>query len=107
MRKKKWYRNRGLYNFIFHGFRPRLSIAVIKCFFSQLDDKVNAFPFPSLSPPQFVYVSVRGVQLHNTFSVIIWDMIFHEEMYTVYVPEGVGNYDVFDLDDALRETNVT
>ena len=56
---------------------------------------------------QFVYVSVRGHASRNHFSVIIWDMIFEEDLYTVPVSEGVSDLDVFDLNDALRMTNVT
>ena len=56
---------------------------------------------------QFVYVSVRGHAPRNHFSVIIWDMIFGEDLYNVPVPEGVSDVDVFDVNDALRMTNVT
>lgn len=56
---------------------------------------------------QFVYWSVRGLHIHNQFSVIIWDMIFQEDSYTVYVLEGVSGLAVFNLNDALKMTNVT
>ena len=56
---------------------------------------------------QFVYVSVRGHASRNHFSVIIWDMIFEEDLYAVPVSEGVSDLDVFDLNNALRMTNVT
>ena len=62
--------------------------------------------FPTV-PFQFVYWSVRGLHIHNQFSVIIWDMIFQEDSFTVYVLEGVSGLTVFNLNDALRMTNVT
>ena len=46
---------------------------------------------------QIIYVSVRGREHVNVFSVIIWDRIFNEEEYTVYVPEGIEGYTVIDL----------
>ena len=59
------------------------------------------------SLPQFVYVSVRGLNLHNKFSVIIWDMIFGQDLYIVRVPEGAANPAVFELLSVLLPTNVT
>ena len=59
------------------------------------------------SHTQFVYVSVRGRAPRNHFSVIVWDMIFEEDLYTVPVPEGVSGLEVFDLNNALRMTNVS
>ena len=56
---------------------------------------------------QFVYVSVRGLALRNTFTIIIWDMIFNEDQYTVDVPEGVRDTQIFNLVDELKITNVT
>ena len=61
----------------------------------------------SLSLVQFVYVSVRGLALRNTFTIIIWDMIFNEDQYTVDVPEGVRDTQIFNLVDELKITNVT
>lgn len=60
-----------------------------------------------LSLLQFVYVSVRGLELRNTFSVIIWDMIFNEDQYTLNVTEGVRDVAIFNLVDQLKITNVT
>ena len=54
-----------------------------------------------------MYVSVRGHAPHNHFSVIIWDMIFGEDLYNISVSEGVSDVTVFDLDSVLRMTNVT
>ena len=60
-----------------------------------------------LSLLQFVYVSVRGLELRNTFSVIIWDMIFNEDQYILNVTEGVRDVAIFNLVDQLKITNVT
>lgn len=54
-----------------------------------------------------MYVSVLGLTLYNTFTVIIWDMIFEEDLVTVYVPEGVLVSNVFDLTSTLLTTNIT
>ena len=56
---------------------------------------------------QFIYWSVKGVDPHNLFSVIIWDSIFQEDSFSVSVMEGVSGAVVFNLDDALKMTNVT
>ncbi len=56
---------------------------------------------------QFIYWSVKGVDPRNVFSVIIWDMIFPEDSYTVAIAAGVGGATVFNLNNALRVTNVT
>ena len=54
-----------------------------------------------------MYVSVRGLELRNTFSVIIWDMIFNEDQYILNVTEGVRDVAIFNLVDQLKITNVT
>ena len=61
--------------------------------------------FPCLV--QFVYVSVRGLASRNTFTIIIWDMIFNEDQYTVEVMEGVRDTQIFNLVGELKITNVT
>ena len=54
---------------------------------------------------QVIYVSVRGVEHVNVFSIIIWDRIFNEEEYTLYVPEGVEGYLVIDLSAEISIPN--
>ena len=50
---------------------------------------------------------MKGVDPHNLFSVIIWDSIFQEDSFSVSVMEGVSGAVVFNLNDALKMTNVT
>lgn len=58
--------------------------------------------------PQLVYVSVRGVQRHNTFTIVIWDLVFEQEEYALQVVEGRGNGTVLlRLQEQLRTDNVT
>ena len=57
---------------------------------------------------QLVYVSVRGVQRHNTFTIVIWDLIFEQDEYALELVEGRGNGTVFlRLQEQLRTNNVT
>lgn len=57
---------------------------------------------------QLVYVSVRGVQAENVFSIIIWDMIFEEDTLTVHVrDDATPSTEILDLTDHLKMTNVT
>lgn len=58
------------------------------------------------TPPQFIYWSVKGIDSRNLFSVIIWDMIFTEDEYTITIATGMAGAVVFNLNDALRTTNV-
>lgn len=60
-----------------------------------------------LPPLKFVYVAVRGHFLHNTFEVVIWDMIFKQDIITATVPEGITVPMVIDLVSLLQTTNVT
>lgn len=38
------------------------------------------------------------------FTVIIWDMLFHQEEYTINVPEGISNEHVFNLTSEISVT---
>lgn len=50
---------------------------------------------------KIIYISIRGVELKNLFSVIIWDVIFNEEYYVVNAFEGVIDVTIFNLNDQL------
>ena len=63
---------------------------------------LHLFPWCDI---QVIYVSVRGVEHVNVFSIIIWDRIFNEEEYTLYVPEGVEGYLVIDLSAEISIPN--
>ncbi len=64
-------------------------------------------PTPHLHALQFVYVSVRGIELQNVFSIIIWDMIFEDDLLIVHVPDDASPiYQILDLNDHLKMTNV-
>ncbi len=57
---------------------------------------------------QNIYVAIRGVAVHNRFSVIIWDMIFTEDEYNISIFAGVPEMqNIFNLTSVLQPNNAT
>ena len=50
---------------------------------------------------QVIYISIRGIDVSNLFSVIIWDRLFTKEHFLVYAREEEVNTQIFDLDQEL------
>ena len=55
---------------------------------------------------QFVYVSVRGRRPRNEFSIVIWDMIFQQDEYTITVLDAgdTTGQPIINLVDQIRDT---
>nr|ABX90059.1 hedgling [Amphimedon queenslandica] len=53
---------------------------------------------------KFIYISIRGIRVKNMFTVIIWDMLFNQEVYSINVPEGIPNQHIFNLTSEISVT---
>ena len=70
-------------------------------------------PLPPLPPPspslplQFVYVSVLGRKPRNEFSIVIWDMIFQQDEYTITILDGgdTTGQEIINLANEIGMTN--